>query len=354
MHTRASNSELVEHLEEPERTLNLHVPMANPDDDEPMWAADHVVAPTLSLKITIPATANEFAIKEDHSTLIKGNQFDAFADEGNSNSDIDKIMARMDAMTMKMDAQYKEIKSRTECNHCGGNHSTADCNNDNTSMSHEKEAKFMQTFRRTCFYNDYREHDSNRDNWRSSGRNDYNRDYYRSNTDDKPDNQKQSSDFIKSQRSINAFVKETFMDLKTKLETTTKNHQALIQNLKAKFDRLANKQSARPSGSLPRNTQPNPRGNSSKPYQPPQSRNEQVNSIFTRSGRSYDPPTNPNNPQNGSETHINFDSDDENEETKSTPQPQTPKPKEAPTPKPNKPRIPYPQRLRKEKMEPQY
>ncbi|GKE73235.1 hypothetical protein Tco_1535276 [Tanacetum coccineum] len=144
------------------------------------------------------------------------------------------------------------------------------------------------------------------------------------------------------------------MDLKTKLETTTKNHQALIQNLKAKFDRLANKQSARPSGSLPRNTQPNPRGNSSKPYQPPQSRNEQVNSIFTRSGRSYDPPTNPNNPQNGSETHINFDSDDENEETKSTPQPQTPKPKEAPTPKPNKPRIPYPQRLRKEKMEPQY
>ncbi|GKC15251.1 reverse transcriptase domain-containing protein [Tanacetum coccineum] len=120
MHTRASNSELVEHLEEPERTLNLHVPMANPDDDEPMWAADRVVAPTLSLKITIPATANEFAIKEDHSTLIKGNQFDAFVDEGNSNSDTDKIMARMDAMTMKMDAQYKEIKSRTECNHCRG------------------------------------------------------------------------------------------------------------------------------------------------------------------------------------------------------------------------------------------
>ncbi|GJZ44930.1 hypothetical protein Tco_0592526 [Tanacetum coccineum] len=33
----------------------------------------------------------------------------AFADEGNSNSDTDKIMARMDAMTMKMDAQYKEL-----------------------------------------------------------------------------------------------------------------------------------------------------------------------------------------------------------------------------------------------------
>ncbi|GJW81023.1 reverse transcriptase domain-containing protein [Tanacetum coccineum] len=96
----------------------------------------------------------------------------AFADEGISNSDTDKIMARMDAMTMKMDAQYKEMKSRTECNYCG----------------------------------------------------------------------------------------EIFMDLKTKIETTTKNHQASIQNLEAKFDKLANKQSARPSGSLPSNTQPNPRG----------------------------------------------------------------------------------------------
>ncbi|GJR38790.1 hypothetical protein Tco_1214474 [Tanacetum coccineum] len=33
----------------------------------------------------------------------------AFADEGSSNSDTDKIMARMDAMTLKMDAQYKEL-----------------------------------------------------------------------------------------------------------------------------------------------------------------------------------------------------------------------------------------------------
>ncbi|GJT38587.1 reverse transcriptase domain-containing protein [Tanacetum coccineum] len=125
---------------------------------------------------------------------------------------------------------------------------------------------------------------------------------------------------------------------------------------KAKFDRLADKQSARPSGSLPSNTQPNPRGNPPKPYQPPQAQNEHVNAVFTRSGRSYDPPTNPNNSQdqNDSQNPINFDSDDENEESRLTPQPQTPKPKEAPIPKPYKPRIPYPQCLRKEKMEAQY
>ncbi|GJT07288.1 hypothetical protein Tco_0841750 [Tanacetum coccineum] len=35
----------------------------------------------------------------------------AFADEGSSNSDTDKIMARMNAMTLKMDAQYKELRT---------------------------------------------------------------------------------------------------------------------------------------------------------------------------------------------------------------------------------------------------
>ncbi|GJT25257.1 reverse transcriptase domain-containing protein [Tanacetum coccineum] len=46
-------------------------------DDEPMWAANHVVAPTPCSAITILETANEFAIKDNHLTLVKGNQFDA-------------------------------------------------------------------------------------------------------------------------------------------------------------------------------------------------------------------------------------------------------------------------------------
>ncbi|GKC45623.1 reverse transcriptase domain-containing protein [Tanacetum coccineum] len=298
-------------------------------DDEPMWAVDRVVAPTPGISITIPEPANEFAIKGNHLTLVKGNQFDGrfktdpqkhihkflgvcdvfkygetenkavrlmmfplsftgeaktWLDELNegtieswdelqtafisrffppslfdrilreiqaffqhkhetltvlasqNNSDTDKIMARMDAMTMKVDAQYKEIQSCAKCNHCGGNHSTADCKNDDTPMSREEEAKFMQTFR-------------------------------------------------------------------------------------PKFDRLADKQSARPSGSLPSNTQPNPQGNLPKPYQPSQAQNE-------------------HNP-------INFDSDDEDEESSPQPEPQTLKPvKETPTLKPYKPR--------KEKMEAQY
>ncbi|GJY39036.1 reverse transcriptase domain-containing protein [Tanacetum coccineum] len=155
----------------------------------------------------------------------------------------------MDAMTITMDAQYKELQSRTK-------QPTPDLDDDDMPMSREEEAKFMKTFYKTRFYNDYRDRDSNRDNWRSNGRNDYNRDNYRSNTDDKPYYlQKQFNDFLKSQ--------------------------------------LADKQSGRPSGSLPRNTQPNPRDN-------------------------------PNDQQNKSKNPINFDSDDEDDEP-------TPQPKAKPT-----------------------
>ncbi|GJS07643.1 hypothetical protein Tco_0364439 [Tanacetum coccineum] len=180
-------------------------------------------------------------------------------------------MARMDVMTMKMDAQYKEFQSRSR-------QLNPDDNDADIPMSREEEAKFMQTFRRTRFYNDYRDRDSNRDNWRLSERNDYNRDNYQSNSDDKPDLQKQLSDFIKAQQSTNSF------------------------------------QSGRPFGSLPSNTQPNPKGSSSKPYQPPQARNEHVNDVFTQSGKIYDPPVNPNDQQHDSETPINFDRDDEDDE----------------------------------------
>ncbi|GJZ56993.1 hypothetical protein Tco_0612487 [Tanacetum coccineum] len=396
MHTRASNSELVEPLPEPERTLsrrlrrrNRRVPFEqrneppaqpkvvnalildinyfrhfldilenyNPMDNEPMWVADRVVALTSGSAITIPETANEFAIKVNHFTLVKGNYETTQKVLNVAAGGIflyktpnqayqlleDKVLLKLD---WAKNQKTKSFQSRSK-------QPNPDHNNDDKLMSLKEEAKFMQPFRRTHFYNDYRDRDSNHDNWRSSGRNDYNRDNYRSNSDDKPDLQKQLRDFIKAQQSTNSFVKDTFMDLKTKLETTTKSHQASIQNLEAKFDRLADKQSARPSGSLPSNTQPNPKGSSSKPYQPPQARNKHVNAIFTWSGKSYDPPINLNDQQNNSKSPINFDSEDEDEESTPQPKSQTLKPvKEAPIPKPYKQKIPYPQCLRKKNGSP--
>nr|GEZ04300.1 hypothetical protein [Tanacetum cinerariifolium] len=122
-------------------------------------------------------------------------------------------MARMDAMAIKMDALYKEFQSRAK-------QQTPNLDEDDMHMSREEEAKFMQTFRKTYFYNDYHDRDSNRYNWDSSERNNYNRDNYRSNTNDKSyDLQRQFNDFMKSQQSTNTFVKDTFMDLKTQLKT---------------------------------------------------------------------------------------------------------------------------------------
>nr|GEW45008.1 reverse transcriptase domain-containing protein [Tanacetum cinerariifolium] len=102
-------------------------------NDEPMWAIDRFVALTLGSAITIPETANEFATKaggiflyktpnqayqllEDKVLLkldwVKNQKIKssikktvAFADEGSSNPDTDKIMARIDAVTIKIDAQ---------------------------------------------------------------------------------------------------------------------------------------------------------------------------------------------------------------------------------------------------------
>nr|GEW11821.1 reverse transcriptase domain-containing protein [Tanacetum cinerariifolium] len=60
----------------------------------------------------------------------------AFIDEGSSNSNTSKIMARMDAMTMKMDAQYKEMQSRS-------NHSIPEYDEDDKPMSPEAEIGFI-------------------------------------------------------------------------------------------------------------------------------------------------------------------------------------------------------------------
>ncbi|GJY54691.1 hypothetical protein Tco_0446355 [Tanacetum coccineum] len=207
MHTRASNSELVEPLPEPERTLNRRlrrrnrrVPFnqrsKNRDTENEVvrlmmfplsltgeaktWL-DELNEGTTETEITqevlnaaaggifLYKTPNQaYQLLEDKvllqldwaknqktkSTLKKTV---AFADKGSSNSDTDKIMARIDAMTLKIDAQYKELQSSAK-------KTKPDLDEDDIPMSREEETKFMQTFCKTRFYNDYRDRDSNRDN----------------------------------------------------------------------------------------------------------------------------------------------------------------------------------------------
>ncbi|GKE14942.1 hypothetical protein Tco_1422519 [Tanacetum coccineum] len=161
-------------------------------------------------------------------------------------------------------------------------------------------------------------------------------------------------EFVIAQKTANDFVKNQFYNLKTKVKQGQKNHQAAIQDLETKFGRISDHQSSRPTGTLPSNTQTNPKSSTSneKPYRPPPTRNEHVNAVFTRSGKTYNPPANPN-----TKTAVFLDdSEDEAEEVEKEAEPLPKKPNQTDTPplKAYKPKIPYPQCLNKEKMEARY
>ncbi|GJT29009.1 putative reverse transcriptase domain-containing protein [Tanacetum coccineum] len=148
-----------------------------------------------------------------------------------------------------------------------------------------------------------------------------------------------------------ARIRRIFLDGYGVLVFRIKNHQAAIQDLETKFSRISDHQSSRPTGILPSNTQTNPKPSTSndKPYRPPPAQNEHSNAVFTRSGKTYDPPVNPD----AKPVVFLDDSEDEADEVEKEAEPLPKKPTHADPPplKPYKPKIPYPQRLHKEKME---
>ncbi|GJY41539.1 hypothetical protein Tco_0428809 [Tanacetum coccineum] len=124
--------------------------------------------------------------------------------------------------------------------------------------------------------------------------------------------EKTMREFVIAQKTVNGFVNNQFYNLKTKVEQGQKNHQAVIQDLETKFGRIFDHQSLRPTS------------------------------------KTYDPPANPN-------TKIAVfldDSDDEADEVKKEvePLPKKPTQTDAPPLKAYKLKIPYPQRLNKERI----
>ncbi|GJY55155.1 reverse transcriptase domain-containing protein [Tanacetum coccineum] len=226
-------------------------------DDEPIWAADHVVALTPGSTITFPETANEFVIKGNHLTLIKGNQF------------------------------YSRTKTDPH--------------------------KHIHEFLRICDMFKYR------------------------------DTENKVVRLMMFPLSLTGEAKTWLDELNEgTIETWDELRTAFIIQFfpLALFDRLLGEIRAfsqHENESLTDDWLP---------------RNEHVNAVFTRSGKSYNPPDNPDDQQNNSENPINFDSDDEDDEP--TPQPKTQPTKPVKETLLPKPKIPYPQCLRKEKMEAQY
>ncbi|GJV52697.1 reverse transcriptase domain-containing protein [Tanacetum coccineum] len=384
MHTRASNSELVEPLLEPERTLNrrcrrqnrrvpfnqrnnppknpriVYLPILDishfhhflvtlenlfPMDDEPMWVADHVVAPTPGSAITIPKTANEFAIKGNHLTLVKGNQFDGRT-KTDPHKHIHELLGICDLF------KYRDIENEVirlmmfPLSLTGEAKTWLDELNEGTIKTwDELRTAFISHFFPPALFDrllgeirtfPQHENKSLTDAWlrmkemlqNSGGIFLYktpNQAYQL--LEDKVLLKLNWAKNLKAKKSLKktvAFADEgssnsntdkimARMDAMTlKMDAQYKelqNHakkqnqmkmiylypkRKKLNSCKLFFDRLADKQSGGPSGSLPSNTQPNPKGHNSKAYQPPQSRNEHMNDVFTRSGKSYNLPVNLN------------------------------------------------------------
>ncbi|GJU25872.1 hypothetical protein Tco_1164493 [Tanacetum coccineum] len=133
-------------------------------------------------------------------------------------------------------------------------------------------------------------------------------------------------EFMAAQKSSNEFVKNQFFNLKTKVKQVLMNQQAVIHDLETKLGRLTDQIATRPIGSLPSNTQINLKlsyGSNDKAYRPPPARTEHVNAVCTRSGRTCDLLTNPNDKI----TVIHNDSDDKEEDKaeEDNPTPSAPK-----------------------------
>ncbi|GJT27069.1 hypothetical protein Tco_0907344 [Tanacetum coccineum] len=260
----------------------------------------------------------------------------------------------MEALTTRIDSQFKEIRGdmkemRDRCNKCRGPHPLSDCNDKPMGVPKEEEANYASRGYRGGYQGNY--YGRNSSNWRDRHEN-------QNSTPGKenlliprlPKKKRDESEFEKTMREfvIAQKTKNQFYNLKTKVEQGQKNHQSSIQDLETKFGRISDHQSSRPMGTLPSNTQTNPKPSNKKPYRPPTARNEHVNAVFTCSGKTYDPPANPS-----TKTAILLDdSKDEVEEVEKEAEPLPKKPTQPETLslKAYKPKIPYPQCLNKEKI----
>nr|GEV57581.1 reverse transcriptase domain-containing protein [Tanacetum cinerariifolium] len=275
-------------------------------DDEPMWAADRVVAPTLSSAITTPETANEFAIKGNHLTLVKGNQFDCRTKidphkhiyeflgicDMFKYRDTDNEAIRLMMFPLSLTGEAKKWldklneetwdELRTVFNSRFFHPALFDrlLEEIRAFSQHKNESLTDAWLRMKEMIKNCHGHNLSKGNIIkifNHGLNEITQEVLNVTTGGiflyKTPNQAYQLledkvllklDWAKNQKTKSS-LKKTIA-----FATEADNYQASIQNLETKFDRLADKQSGRPSGSLPSNTQPNPKGSSSQPYQPHQ------------------------------------------------------------------------------------
>nr|XP_043619813.1 uncharacterized protein LOC122591618 [Erigeron canadensis] len=106
-------------------------------------------------------------------------------------------------------------------------------------------------------------------------------------------NQIETNQSIQNIREDTKELSERLDRINGKMEMNAKNQSINFKDLESRMAAIT-----RPHGALPSNTQQNPKqnqgSNNGQKYTPPTVRQEQAKAITTRTGRSYDPPPNPN------------------------------------------------------------
>ncbi|GKA75969.1 reverse transcriptase domain-containing protein [Tanacetum coccineum] len=262
--------------------LDLPFPMA---DNQPMWGNNRAVARTPRAAIVVVDLGDNFTVKRHHLSMIKDRQFD-----GRSQTDPHKHITefvKVFGMFRYGSTNADAIKLKLFPSSLAG---------ESKIWFNELNPSVITTWEEMKHAFDHQSH--YRDENRNSNPSKENPPILRlpKKKPDESEFEKTMREFIIAQKATNDFVKNQFYNLKTKVEQGQKNHQAAIQDLETKFGRIFDHQSLRPTGILPSNTQTNPKPSTSnnKPYRPPTTQSEHVNAEFTRSGKTYDPPVNPN------------------------------------------------------------
>lgn len=239
---------------------------------------------------------------------------------------ITALAAQMEMLNKKIDRM--QAHSPIACDFCGGNHPNHECQASSSNSSFDQ-ANYVSNFSRpnNAFSNTYNP------GWRNHPNFAWNQ-----------NNVKQQPPGFQSQEK-----KPNLEDLMAKFlntaESRFQNQEASIRNLEVQVGQLANLVAARPQGSLPSNTEKNPR--------------EQANAITLRSGKQLEEPI--SRSEGLSKRQEVTVKDDEvvesTQKERSEMQKQT-KGKGVIVPNSNFdkyiPPLPYPQRLKQEKLDKQF
>ncbi|GJU86348.1 hypothetical protein Tco_1293894, partial [Tanacetum coccineum] len=297
-------------------------------DDQPMWESVKTVAPTPNSVIVRPDVDDRFVINSTHLKMILENKFDgqlqadpydhillfkldwehhqksvAFVNGSDSNRDNSLLMENLEALTIKMESQFQSLKDEMHemhknYNNRGGNQASK---NDDTPMCERHEANYIQSEgNQNRNSHDLFSHQSHHDpNDSEKSLTDLNNDVkndledfkrcvrsmrtvhsklFERDDQSKTDLEKTITKFLDGQRVANMHVKKNVNDMIIKMKQNENNFQTKIKNVKRKLDEWSKSQNVS-SEQTDRADPP-----------PPQAQTEQVNAVFTGSGKSDDTP----------------------------------------------------------------